>query len=306
MRVILLSISLLTVVLSGDLRSQELTPGTETLWHTADIQRYDANKELTPLEAEEMIKHPVYMELEKGREEFRTKHFELTTGIKVTQLSQNTASAVIIGKANLFPTFQMKGTWWAARWLGFDAEWNKSIIVMLGSKKDPNVPNSTLISPYWLDLGARLRYLFDKRDGSSFMALRFGYHIHEFPVLTYPQYISKDSVRGFYVGGQRRLSFNQYFGLDMGLDFLILSKLLDKSTISNSQSGIGLRFNVDFVATIVDRTGLTTLVSFGYGQTVYISNLVGDGVSGDSRSLVNANHFEQSYSDLHITFTARI
>jgi cell division protein FtsI/penicillin-binding protein 2 len=200
----------------------------------------------------------------------------------------------------------MKGTWWGTRWLGFDAEWNKSIMVMLGSKQDPNVPNSTLICPYWIDLGTRLRYQFGNRDGSSFMALRLGYHIHEFPVLTYPQYISKSTARGFYVGGQNRLSFNQYFGLDMGLDLLILSKLLDKSTISNSQSGIGFRFNADFVATIIDRTGLTTLVSFGYGQTTYISNLVGDGVSGDSRSLVNANHFEQSYSDLHITFTARI
>ena len=138
------------------------------------------------------------------------------------------------------------------------------------------------------------------------MALKFGYHLHEFPVLTYPSYISKNSARGFYVGGQNRLSFNQHFGLDMGLDLLVLSRLLDKSTISNSQSGIGFRFNADFVATIVDRTGLTTMISFGYGQTTYISNLVGDGVSGDSRSLVNADHFEQSYSDLHITFTARI
>jgi hypothetical protein len=306
MRVILLSVSLFTTVLSGDLCSQELSPGTGTLWHTADIQHYDAKKELTPLEAEEIIKTPIYMELEKGRDEFRTKHFEITTGIKVTQLSQNTASAVLIGSANMFPTVQMKGTWWATRWLGFDAEWNKSIVVMLGSKQDPNVPNSTLISPYWIDLGTRLRYQFGNRDGSSFMAFKFGYHIHEFPVLTYPQYISKDSARGFYVGGQRRLAFNQHFGLDMGLDLLILSQLLDKSIVPNSQSGIGLRFNVDFVATIVDRTGLTTLVSFGYGQTTYISNLVGNGVSGDSRSLVNADHFEQSYSDLHLTFTARI
>jgi len=179
-------------------------------------------------------------------------------------------------------------------------------MIMLGSKSDPSTPNNTLLSPYWLDFGGRLRYQFGNRDGSSFMALRFAYHQHQFPVITFPQYISKSTAKGFIIGAERRLSFNQYFGLDMNFDFMILNKLLDSSTISNAQKGIGYRLCVDFFATIVDRTGLTTLVSFGYGQTSYISNLVGDGVSGDSRSLVNANHFEQTYSDLHITFTARI
>jgi hypothetical protein len=280
--------------------------GSDALWHTATIQRYDDKKEMTAQEAEEIIKTPVYMELEKKKEEYSIKHFEISTGIKATQLKQNTADAVLIGRTNLFPTIQIKGTWWVTGWLGLDAEWDKSIMVMLGSKQDPAVPNNTLTCPYWLDLGARLRYQFGNRNGSSFMALKVGYHQHEFPFITYPQYISKSTAKGFVVGAQRRLSFNQYFGLDMNLDFMILNKLLDKSIISNSQKGIGYRFNVDFFATIVDRTGLTTLVSFGYGQTSYISNLVGDGVSGDSRSLVNANHFEQTYSDLHITFTARI
>jgi len=280
--------------------------GSETLWHTADLQRYDEKKELSAREADEIVKTPIYMELENEKKEYTIKHFELTTGIKATQLKQNTADAVMIGSANIFPTIQMKGTWWATGWLGFDAAWDKSIMVMLGSKQDPAAPNSTLISPYWVDLGTRLRYQFGNRDGSSFMALRLGYHQHEFPVVTYPQYISKTTAKGFVIGGERLLSFNQYFGLDMNFDFMVLNKLLDKSTIPNAQKGIAYRFNVDFFATIVDRTGLTTLVSFGYGQTSYISNLVGDGVSGDSRSLVNANHFEQTYSDLHITFTARI
>jgi len=299
-------LSLLALNISSVLYSQTTNFSNEALWHTATIQRYDDTKEITPQEADEIIKTPVYMELEQEKKEYRIKHFEITTGIKATQLKQNTADAVLIGSSNLFPTIEMKGTWWATGWLGFDASWDKGIMVMLGSKQNPAVPNNTLITPYWLDLGARLRYQFGNRDGSSFMALRLAYHQHEFPVLTYPQYISKKTAKGFVIGVERRLSFNQYFGLDMNFDFMILNKLLDSSTISNAQKGIGYRFNVDFFATIVDRTGLTTLVSFGYGQTSYISNLVGDGVSGDSRSLVNANHFEQTYSDLHITFTARI
>jgi len=299
-------LSSLGLLVSAALYSQELNLKNEALWHTAAIQHYDEKKDLSPGEASEIIKTPAYVDFEKERSEFEIKHFELTTGIKGTQLRQNTADAVMIGKMNIFPTIQVKGTWWIFGWLGIDASWDKSIVVMLGSKKDPRIPNPTLLSPYWIDLGTRLRYQFGKRDDSSFMALRAGYHIHEFPVLTYPQYISKSTAKGIYLGAQRRLSFNQYFGMDMFLDFLILSKLLDKSSISNAQKGIGYRFNVDFFATVFDRTGLTTMVSLGYGQTSYISDLSGDGVSGDSRSLVNANHFEQTYSDIHITFTARI
>ena len=295
MRILLIAISLLSPVFANAQNA------SETLWHTANTQRYDESKDLGAQEAGEIVKSPVYMELEQEKQEYKIKRFELTTGIKATQLKQNTADAVMVGRSNIFPTIQMKGTWWAFGWLGVDVSWDKSIMIMLGSKQDPNVPNSTLISPYWLDFCTRLRYQFSKRDGSSFMALRLGYHIHEFPVLTYPQYISKSTAKGFIIGAERKLAFNQNFGLDMNFDFLLLSKLLDKSTVANSQDGIGYRFNVDLIATIVDRTGLTTLVSLGYGQTSYISNL-----AEASRSLVNAYHFEQTYSDIHITFTARI
>lgn len=249
--------------------------------------------------------HPLYLELQAKKKELKHKYFELGVGLKGTQFKQNTAEAVKIGSNNLFPTIQIKGTIWALDWLGFDAVWEKGLIFLFGSKKDPNIPNSVLISPYWLDLGARFRYLFDKRDGSSFMALRLAYHRHSFPVTVYPQYISKNTAQGIAIGAQRKLAFNQYFGLDLNFDFLILNKLLDNSTISNSQSGIGYRYCIDLISTVIDNTGLNTQISLGYGQTSYISNLVGKGVNGDSRSLVNANHFEQTYSDLHIAFTAR-
>jgi len=280
--------------------------GSESLWHTAGTNQYDDSKALTEEEAKQIVSHPIYSELEEKKDDYKIKHFELTTGLMATQLKQNTADAIMIGRNNLFPTIRMQGILWPVKWLGLEATWDKSVVVTFGSREDPAAPNSVLLSPYWIDAGVRLRYLLSKVDNTSFIALKFGYHHHSFPVVTYPDFISKNTATGVYLGAERKVAFNNKYGMDFNFDFLWLSKLLDTSTISNAQKGIGYRFNVDFYATITDSTGLTTLVSVGYGQINYISNLVGNGVVGDSRSLLNANHFEQDYSNLHLTFTARL
>ncbi|MFH1223469.1 MAG: hypothetical protein V1647_03895 [Pseudomonadota bacterium] len=280
--------------------------GQENVWHTAGSDRFDYSQSITDEETKQIASHPIYKELEEEKDIYKIKHFELTTGIIATQMKQNVSDAVVVGSNNMFPTVRIQAALWPLSWLGMEATWDKSIIVSLGAKQDPATPNSVLMSPYWVDAGAKLRYLLSNVDNTSFYALRIGYHHHSFPIITYPQYISKSTATGIYLGGERKIAFNNRFGLDFNFDFLWLSKLLDSSAIPNAQKGIGYRFSVDFYATVTDSSNLNTLISLGYGQISYISNLTGNGVAGDSRSILNANHFEQTYNNIHLTFTARL
>ncbi|MBN1113956.1 MAG: hypothetical protein JXA66_01310, partial [Oligoflexia bacterium] len=261
---------------------------------------------LSEPESYEIIAHPVYLELNENKKRYDLKHLELITGFTVTQLKQNTADAILIGRGNLFPTIFVEGNLWVQEWLGLNVAWNRGMLVTLGSQQNPDAPNKALIMPTWLDLIVKFRYTFDKWDGSSYIAFKAGYHSHKFPINTESEFISKNSASGLSLGAQRRFAFNPMYGLDFNFDFLWLTKLQDNSEIPNSQKGIGFRFVLDFYGTIIDNSGLKTLISLGYGQTSYISRLHGDDVSEDSRLYMGANHFEQIYHNIHLTFTARI
>ena len=270
------------------------------------VALYCAEEKISDQEIQQIESHPIYKEISEQQTEYRFRRFELSTGISAMQLKQNTADALLIGKLNVFPAATVQGTAWLTNWLGLDLTWVKGLLVTMGSKKDPAVLNSVLISPWWLDGGIKLRYMPDKRDGSSSTSLKIGYHYHKFPVVTFPNYISKSTAKGLSFGIEKKVAFNEGFGLDFAFDFLWLSKLLDASIVQNTQSGVGYRLNADFYATIIDKKGMKTTVSIGYGLTSYISYLSGHGLSTDNRSLMNANHFEQSYNNIHLAFTARI
>ncbi len=269
---------------------------------------YSAEKEapLSDSEAEQIVNHPIYLELEDQRTAYRFRRFELSTGISAVQLKQNTGDAILIGKLNVFPAATVEGTAWLTSWLGVDLTWIKGLMVTLGSKKDPEVQNSVVISPWWIDAGIKFRYMPKKRDGSSSTSLKIGYHHHKFPVITFPDYISKSTAKGISVGVEKKVAFNSDYGLNFSFDFLWLDRLLDSSNVQNTQDGFGYKLSADFYATITDNKGMKTTVSIGYGLTSYISSLSGHGLSTDNRSLMNANHFEQSYNNLHLAFTARI
>ncbi len=276
-----------------------LTLSSEQVYAQDEKAKQDTEMEL-------IMNHPVYKELDAQRQAYRFRRIELSTGISAMQLKQNTADAILIGKLNVFPAATVEGTFWATSWLGIDVTWIKGMLVTLGSKKEPTVPNSVVISPWWIDGGIRLRYMPDKRDGSSSTSIKISYHQHKFPVITFPDYISKSTAKGLSFGLDKKVAFNQGYGLNFAFDFLWLNKLLDSSEIANTQSGIGYRLNADFYATITDNKGMKTTVSLGYGLMTYISYLSGHGLSTDNRSLMNANHFEQSYNNIHLTFTAKI
>ncbi|MCX6112482.1 MAG: hypothetical protein NTY22_04250 [Proteobacteria bacterium] len=275
-------------------------------WYTTPDNRYTIGTPPSEQEAAEIVSNPIYTELSEYKDYYRIRRLEIITGIAMTQLKQNTSDSIMVGKSNLMPTFIVEGNFWITRWLGVGANWTNVVFITLGSERDPNVPNPVYIRPSWLDIYAKFRYMFDNKDGSSFVALKIGRHSHDFPVLTYPQYIFKSHAQGIDIGAEHRLAFSNMFGLNMNLDFLWLTKLEDVSTVSNSQKGIGYKFGIDFYGTVMDRKGLKTMISIGYGQTSYISNLYGSGVSGDSRPALGVNHFEQTYSNIHLTFTARI
>lgn len=275
-------------------------------WYTIPDNRFDFNKPITNQEASEIVSDPIYLELSERKDYYRIRRLEILTGIAVTQLKQNTGDSVEIGKSNLMPTFFVEGNFWLTRWFGVGANWTNVVLITFGSKKDAAVQNPVYTRPSWLDLYAKFRYMFDDKDGSSYVALKIGRHAHEFPILTYPQYISKREALGLDVGVEHRLAFSNMFGITMNFDYLWLPKLEDSSTVSNSQKGIGYKFGIDFYGTIMDNKGLKTMVSIGYGQTSYISELHGDGVNGDSRPALGVDHFEQTYNNIHLTFTARI
>ncbi len=267
---------------------------------------HSEESKITDQEIQQIVNHPIYAELDQERQVYKFRRFEFSTGISAMQLKQNTDDAILIGKLNVFPAATVEGTAWLTSWLGLDITWIKGLLVTLGSKKDPAVQNSVIISPWWFDGGIKLRYLPDKRDGSSSTSLKIGYHYHKFPVITFPDYISKSTAKGLSFGLEKKVAFTPDYGLNFGFDFLWLNKLLDSSEIANTQNGIGYRLNADFYATIIDNKGMKTTISLGYGLTSYISYLSGHGLSTDNRSLENANHFEQSYNDIHLAFTARI
>lgn len=272
------------------------------------VQLFSSEKEaqLSDSEVEQITSHPIYLELEQQKTAYRFRRFELSTGISAMQLKQNTGDAILIGKLNIFPAATVQGTAWITSWLGVDLTWIKGLLVTLGSKKDPEVQNSVVISPWWLESGIKLRYMPDKRDGSSSTSLKIGYHYHKFPIVTFKDYISKSTARGLAIGVEKKVAFNSDYGLNFSFDFLWLDKLLDSSSVQNTQNGVGYKLCADIYATITDSKGMKTTVSIGYGLASYISYLSGHGLSTDNRSLMNANHFEQSYNNLHIAFTARI
>jgi len=275
-------------------------------WYTTPDDRYKPDTAPTQAEAAEIVSHPIYTELSERKDYYRIRRLEIITGIAATQLKQNTVDAVMIGKTNLMPTIIVEGNFWVTRWFGVGANWTNVVLITMGSEKDPNVPNPVYVRPSWLDMYAKFRYMFDDKDGSSYIALKVGRHSHDFPILTYPQYISKYHAEGLSVGAEHKLAFSNMFGINMNLDFLWLPKLQDTSSVSNSQRGIGYKFGIDFYGTVMDTRGLKTMISIGYGQTSYISELHGNGVVGDSRPGLGVDHFEQTYNNIHLTFTARI
>ncbi|MEI6092965.1 MAG: hypothetical protein WCQ47_04695 [bacterium] len=275
-------------------------------WYTIPDNRYDFNKPITNQEASEIVSDPIYLELDKRKDYYRIRRLELLTGIAVTQLKQNTGDAVLIGKGNLMPTIFVEGNLWVTRWFGVGANWTNVVLITFGSKEDTTTSNPVYTRPSWLDLYTKFRYMFDDKDGSSYVALKIGRHAHEFPISAYPDYITKKLALGLDLGVETKLAFNNMFGINTNLDFLWLAKLEDNSNVSNGQKGIGYKFGIDFYGTIMDKKGLKTMVSIGYGQISYISELHGPGINGDSRPALGVNHFEQTYNNIHLTFTARI
>jgi len=275
-------------------------------WYTTPDNRYAQDTPPSEQEAAEIVANPIYTELSEYKDYYRIRRLEIITGFAMTQLKQNTTDSILVGRSNLMPTLIVEGNLWLTRWFGIGANWTNIVLITVGSERDPNVPNSVYTKPSWLDLYARFRYMFDDKDGSSYVALKLGRHSHDFPVLSYPQYIFKNHAQGIDIGAEHRLAFSNMFGINMNLDFLWLSQLYDSSIVSSRQSGIGYKFGIDFYGTIMDRNGLKTMISIGYGQTSYISELHGDGVSGDSRSALGVNHIDQTYNNIHLTFTARI
>jgi hypothetical protein len=275
-------------------------------WYTAPDERYKLDGPPTAQEASEIIAHPIYKELSAQKDYYRIRRFEIVTGIAFAQLKQNTVDAVMIGKSNIMPALSVEGNIWLTRWFGLGVNWTNVIFISMGSAKDPAVPNPVYVRPSWLDLYGKFRYMFNDRDGSSSVALKIGRHSHDFPILTYPQYISKYHAEGLAVGVESKIAFSNMYGISSNFDYLWLPKLQDDSSVSNGQRGIGYRFVIDLYGTVMDAKGMKTMISVGYGQTSYISELNGPGVTGDSRPALGVDHFEQTYSNVHINFTARI
>ena len=275
-------------------------------WYTTPDNRYNPNTPPSEQEAAEVVSNPIYTELSEYKDYYRIRRLEVITGFAMTQLKQNATDAILVGKSNLMPTIIVEGNLWLTRWFGIGANWTNVVLITVGSERDPNVPNPVYTKPSWLDVYAKFRYMFDDRDGSSYVALKIGRHAHDFPVVSYPQYIFKNHAQGLDIGVEHRLAFSNMFGLNMNLDFLWLPTLTDSSLVPNGQKGLGYRCGIDFYGTVMDTNGLKTMISIGYGQTSYISALHGEGISSDSRPLLGVNHFEQTYNNIHLTFTARI
>jgi hypothetical protein len=275
-------------------------------WYAAPDERYKLDGPPTEQEAAEIVSHPIYKELSDQRDYYRIRRLEIVTGIAAAQLKQNTVDAVMVGTSNVMPTLSIEGNFWLTRWFGLGLNWTNVIFVTMGSAKDPAVPNPVYARPSWLDLYGKFRYMFDDRDGSSSVALKIGRHSHDFPILTYPQYISKYHAEGLSLGAETKIAFSNMFGISSNFDYLWLPKLEDNSIVPNGQRGMGYRFVIDLYGTVMDGKGLKTMVSIGYGQTSYISELSGPGIDGDSRPALGVDHFEQTYSNIHVNFTARI
>jgi hypothetical protein len=297
-------LSFIVISIAG-ISAAELTT-SKPVWYTIRNETYDPKSNLSDKEAYEVISHPIYLELSEDKKRFDMKILELTTGLHIMQISQNTGAAVVIGRGNVIPAVNVEGIFWLQSWLGLNIGWMKGIVMTFGSQNNEDSPNSVLLMPTWLQARIKLRYNFDKRDGSSFIAFNAGYYSHDFPINTSSDFINKKTASGAIFGAQRRFAMSPMLGFDFNFDMMLLNKLLDVSDIINTQNGIGYRFTVDFYATIIDRTGLKTVLSIGYGQTSYISYLSGAGTSEDNRDFMEANHFEQTYRDVHIAFTARI
>jgi hypothetical protein len=274
-------------------------------WYTTADTRYAKDTIPSKEEAEEIIAHPIYTELSQQKDYYRIRRLEIITGFAMTQLKQNAVDAVLVGSTNLIPTFFVEGNLWIFRWFGIGTNWTKALLYTMGSQKDPVAPNPVLVTPSWLDLYGRFRYMFHNNDGSSSVGLKIGWHKHDFPVVTYPQYISKRLAQGLDVGVEYKLAFNNMFGINTGLDYLWLPKLQDVSIVPSAQSGYGYKCLIDFYGTVMDKKGLKTMVSIGYGLVSYIADLNGAKVNGDSRSALGVEHFEQTYSNVHLAFTAR-
>jgi hypothetical protein len=256
---------------------------------------------LTEAEVSKILKHPVYKDLNKKREFFTPSWLDFTIGFSATELKQNRNQAINISFNNIFTTLNLKTVVWPIKWVGLGFEWDKALIFLKNANNSGSVDNDTLIMPYWMDGYLKLRYKFLESENSSEVALKTGYHKHSFPINTNPDYVTKIKSEGYFFGASTKLAISYKSGFNLMFDFLVLPNFKDTSNIVMKQNGIAYRLDVSFYTTLIDRKNIKTILSLGYKQLSYTSNL-----EPEVSSSLEAEHFEQTYRGLYVSFTAKI
>jgi hypothetical protein len=256
----------------------------------------------TAITNSEILNHPIYLELEEKKEFYEPSFVDFTVGVSLTQLSQNKGQVFNVNKYNLFNTVKVGASAWPIKWVGIEVDYAQGFMVLLGAKEDTSLNNNVLITPYWLNATTNFRYKFNESENSSDIVLKTGYHRHRFPINTNPNYINKVIAEGITLGLHNKFAIGYRSGFNFGFDLLILPKYQDKSNIENAQDGRAYKFNIEFYTTILDIKKIKTLITFGYSQTTYASEIYDTTI----KDRLEANHFEQSYRSLYITFTAKL
>lgn len=270
-------------------------------------------EKLTDEEAYAIITHPIYSDIYSQKKKNERKFLEIKTGVSLKQFKQNTGNVVTIGAQNIFPTIFFNGTVWLLDWIGITSSWERGHLFTSGERAPGQ---SALIMPTWFNIGGKIRYNFDKRDGSSYLALKMMYHEHRFPVTTQNLMPTLKFTNGFSLGAQRSFALNPRFGFDFNFDFILLDKIeygngdLYKQGDFKDLSGLAYSFVVDFYGSVIDRYGLKTMITVGYSLSLYSIPLAIDQLGVIYNSTPGGEsvkkNFQQIYQGLHLTFTARI
>lgn len=275
-----------------------------------NLKTSEADK-LNDEEAYAIITHPIYSDIYSQKKKNERKFLEVKTGVSLKQFKQNTGNVVTIGAHNIFPTIFFNGTIWIMDWIGITSSWERGHLFTSGNT---NVNQSALIMPTWFNVGGKIRYNFDKRDGSSYLALKFMYHEHKFPVNTGGLMPSLKFASGYSLGAQRSFALNPRFGFDFNFDFILLKSIEYGNAYHedsfNDLTGLAYTFIVDFYGSVIDKSGLKTMITVGYSLSLYSVPLTASQleviyIKSEEGEPVKKN-FQQIYQGLHLTFTARI